>query len=333
MDSKLAKRAFAMGLILSLWTTCFLAQKPAWKTDHRDSLLVPPGARNVTFKAAAVTRWDGPGENDELTYTLDEPFPAKEFLDHLCNDLQLKGWSPLSRPDPNHWIRIPADAYARYQSRDGFTWMTEWQNNANQSVTYWLNYKMSADPNHLRILYVKADFSAGPPPPPPKPPPVYANSGTPVKTRIMAGGLLILYVLVLVGIYFLFARLNAGSAVFYGGPNAWLTWMNLALFAPFVPAFLAVGEILLSLAIPMAQKVAGLFSGGGMLTLLMLILFSKVGYAACAIVLLFMVSILFAKRIPRRVKIAHLVLGLLSLSYFVVSIVVGLELSKPFLQL
>ena len=313
----IGKCVFAIAFGVLLWTTS-LSQKPIWRTEHRDSLLVAPKAKDVTYKATTVMRSYGSEEQDELTYTVEVPYPASDFLDHLYEDLQKKGWTPDTRRDKlDNWIKPPADSRNPYVC----AWIMQWQNANNEFVSYQLEYRSATD-KHLRTLYVHA-YAAVRPPPKPSAPPVYPNPRPTLRDRLVASGALLIYILLLVGSFTFLTRPNVRSAVFYGGPSAWITWINLLIFAPIIPPVLSLGEILLAAILPPGWNAvsADAFLVVAIWSWIVLASFSKIGYVACAIVLFVTARILLAESLPKKVKIAHALLGFLSLSFFVVCIV------------
>jgi hypothetical protein len=108
----------AFGLILS--TGC-LSQQPGWKTEHHDTMVVPPCAADVTFTER--------GYQDELTYTVEEPYPAPKFVHDLCEQLRLRAWEPSEGWEPSgksvcdkpEWIKVPAPSSVKYRLTLPFT--------------------------------------------------------------------------------------------------------------------------------------------------------------------------------------------------------------------
>jgi hypothetical protein len=139
-----------------------------------------------------------------------------------------------------------------------------------------------------------------------------------LSDRVYRLGFFFLYLLALIVIVWLLTLGKVRSAVFYSGPGAWPTWINLGLFIPVVLSFLSIGGIILAALGPAIKDnpAEGAAAIAVVVIWLILWLFSMAGYVAAPIVILLMVKILVAKTVPRNVKIGHAVLGLLSLRFF-----------------
>lgn len=313
------KLALLIALCLMFSATC-LSQTHAWRTEHHDFFLVAPTAKDVKYTATTVVGAAGPREEEELTYTVEEPYPASKFIDHLQKDLQLKGWRPDTDSGVNLgvWEKPPLDRSRPYEC----LWIMPWKSSRHESVSYWLQYRSAKD-QHLRILHVHAYFTPVSLPPE-RSPSVDAKPGpSSVYDRILRLGLLLLYFIVLIATIWTLAFTRVRAAVFYGGPTAWLTWVNLFFFfAPVILSFLAIGGIVIASVGPAIKDVPAMGAAAlGIVGIwLLILLFSKAGYVAVPIVLLVTARILFSEDIPRNVKIAHAVLGLLSLGFFVACI-------------
>ncbi len=138
----------AFGVLLTI--ACF-AQGAPWKTEHHDFFLVAPDAAEVKY-----AQW--PNGTDHLTYTVEEPYPAKDVLAYIGEEVQRKHWKPLySRSD---WTEF----------RDGSLRLTAfWVNEKHDGVAYELQYTASKQEHHLRTLHVYASYGAAnlkPLPPP-----------------------------------------------------------------------------------------------------------------------------------------------------------------------
>ncbi len=79
------KHAVVIGFGVLLTVACF-AQQASWKTEHYDSLLGAPNATEVNYVES---------ENGlhEVTYIVEQPYPASDVLGFICEDLKQKGWT------------------------------------------------------------------------------------------------------------------------------------------------------------------------------------------------------------------------------------------------
>jgi hypothetical protein len=180
------KRAFVIGFGVLLWTASSLPQKPTWGIEHRDSFLVAPKAKNVTYKVSTYITLGGPSEQDDMTYTVEEPYPASGFIHHLNDDLKLRGWTPDNCQNcEEKWVEQPE------RPRSEYLWIAGWHNGNNDSIHYWLEYKNAKNEHYLRTLHVLAEFgAAGPPQSPTSAPPVYSSPRTTLKDGMVRGGLI-----------------------------------------------------------------------------------------------------------------------------------------------
>lgn len=304
------KRAFVVGFGLIV-AAAALSQQPAWKIEHHDTMLVPPKAAHVTFIEK--------GTQDELTYTVDELYPAAEFLHGLCEELRVRSWTPSGHggcPNPE-WMKIPTPSRDQYELV--LVW-NKWENNNWEHVSYDLKYTNAKNEHYLRTLHVDT-YARNSPAVAPQPT-LIANPGPAgVLDRLLRLGLILLYLFLLIATVLLLAFAKLRTAVFYGGPSAWLTGINLVLFGPVLVSFLSLGGVMASAVWPAREDIPGsgvLLAAVGLW--LILAACSRIGYVAIPIVLLLTPGILFAKGIPQNVKIAHGVLAFLTLSFFVVCI-------------
>lgn len=157
-----ALNRFAVGMVLiALAAFNVLAQPTSWRTEHRDSLLVAPFATDVQYKG-------GPGfPEEEITYTVEDPYPATDVLAFIHEDLKQKNWKPLAdypglknapTSEVNGWTRFgflddhKGDPPAEYQ------WVGLWENEKHERVGYVLRYTNSKEEHYLRTLHVQAAF-------------------------------------------------------------------------------------------------------------------------------------------------------------------------------
>lgn len=134
----------AFGLMIS--AAC-LSQQPGWKTEHHDTMVVPPNAADVTFTERDF--------QDELTYTVDEPYPAQKFVDDLCEqttterlgaqwgrwlcqDIVDKGTPPTS---VKYRLLLALEKW----NNDDLDW---------EAASYDLEYKTVEDEHHAHTLHV-----------------------------------------------------------------------------------------------------------------------------------------------------------------------------------
>jgi len=304
----------ALGLVTS--AVC-LSQPKGWRTEHHDAFNVPPNAKNVEYTSKTIQGVDGPRQQEELTYTVAEPYPAPKFIDHLQKDLQQKEWTPDTQTGSNWgvWEKPPLDRSRPFEC----LWLMQWRSSKWEGVSYWLQYKSAQDPQ-LKILHVHAYFSAAPTPRQPSPPPATPEVSR-LRQRMYGLGFLSLYLLFLAGLVRLLTLRKVRSAVFYAGDGAWLTWTNLVLMSPSFLFLLSVGGIIVSAVGPADGNVARDAALTAAVMEWAFIAFCAVaGLVASPIVLILTVSILYTQSIPKNVKIGHAVLGLLSLSFWVCTI-------------
>jgi hypothetical protein len=311
------KHAIVIAFGLMTLAAC-LSQQPAWRTEHHDSFIVPPNAKNVEYTTKTIQASQGPVEQEELTYTVAEPYPAPKFIDHLQKDLQEKGWTPDTQTGTNLgvWEKPPLDRSQPFEC----LWLMPWRSSKWESVSYWLQYKSAQDPQ-LKILHVHAYFGAASTPPPQSPPAPATPDASRLRQRMYGLGFLSLYLLVLAGLVRLLTLAKVRSAVFYAGDGAWLTWTNLVLMSPSFLFLLSVGGIIVAAVGPADGNVARDAALTAAVMEWAFIAFCAIaGLVASPIVLILTVSILYTQSIPKNVKIGQAVLGLLSLSFWVCTI-------------
>lgn len=307
------KRVVVVGLALIVLAAA-LTPQPTWKTEHHDTMLIPPKAAHISFLQK--------GDSDELTYTVEEPYPASKFLQALCEQLRLRHWAASGQggcPNPK-WMAIPP------QSRDQYVLTLVWDRWDNENETweylsYELKYPEAKNEHYLRTLHVDTYAPHNPPiahRPPVNPSPVPSEA----YNRLLMFGLLAIYLILMGTAVWLIGFTRFRPAVFYSGPSAWLTGINLVFFGPALVAFFSLGEILMAAAWPAQERIPGsgaLVAAVGLWVVLAVC--SKIGYAAAAMVLVPAGGILLSKRIPRNVKVVHALVGFLNLSFFVICIV------------
>jgi hypothetical protein len=310
----MTKHAIAIAFGLTLSAVC-LPQQTSWKAEPHDSLLVAPEAKGVEYMTYTGMDDDGGSEERaDLHYVVKEPYPASKFIDRLQKDLQLKGWRPI--PTLSEFSKPPDNPRGFYECG----WTQQWRNSDNEFVLYMLRYKSGED-STLGTLNVHAIFSAAHIPPKQSP----SVSAKPVRSRLrerMYGlGFLCLYLLVLIALIRFLTFPKVRSAVFYDGAGAWLAWTNLVLIAPAFVFLLSIGGMVLAAMLPTDGNAA---RDGALVVAVLGWLFlafcARAAYVAGPIVLVLTASILYAESIPKNVKIGHAVLGLLSLSFWVVCI-------------
>jgi hypothetical protein len=308
------KNAVVIGFGVLLTVACF-AQQGSWKTEHYDSLLVAPKATEVNY-----IEWQS--GLHQVTYILEEPYPASDVLSFICEDLKQKGWTPKPGcSDRNPWMKM--GLYGPGSPRAQYRWMSAWENENNEQVQYTLDYKDSKSEHYLRTLHLQA----------------YTNSLSPQErsarsARLQAElakaeteekvnrqvlrykyGVAILVYLVVLGTPLILAFTKSRSTVFYRGRYAWLTSINLLLFGTLATPLLWVGGTQISAVLGKEGMLVTAVAGA-----VVMMMFARVGYIACAIVLLLAMGILSADKIPRAVRFVHCALSLATFSFFALCI-------------
>lgn len=160
------RHVVVIGFGATLAASC-LAQQTSWKTEHHDGLLVAPHATGVQY----VTWPRGP---DELTYSVQESYPATRLRKYLCDDLTKKGWhAKLGCSDADQWWKTPYTDHGttRTSYRRQITFVKE----DGEVVYYLLDYGAENGESYLQKLHVQAVYSVGKPEPP-KPLPARATA-------------------------------------------------------------------------------------------------------------------------------------------------------------
>ena len=312
---QIKKRLIVIAFGLTLSNAC-LSQQQDWKTEHHETMVVPPYATDITFRER--------GYQDELTYTVEESYPASKFVHDLCEQLRLKGWESSEGWPPSgksvcekpEWTKVPAPSSVKYRLDLPFHKSDDDHPNG-EATGYDLEYRTEGNEHHARTLRVDT-WAIHSEVAPPQMIPSAKPSPRILSDRVYRIGFFFLYLLALIVIVWLLTLGKVRSAVFYSGPGAWLTWINLGLFAPVVLSFLSIGGILVAALGPAINDnpAEGAAAIAVLVIWLILWLFSITGYVAGPVVVLLVAKILFANTLPRNVKIGHALLGLLSLSFF-----------------
>jgi hypothetical protein len=151
--------AVAIGLVLYLTGSC-VAQQASWRVEHRDSMLVAPLATQVKYVEVL-------GLDEELTYIVEEPYPATDFLAFLREDLKKKNWKPLpyypGQPNTpsSHvtgWARLGVGVDGTEVPRPEYRWLASWEDENHDIVGYWLQYTNSEHEHYLRTLHVEVNY-------------------------------------------------------------------------------------------------------------------------------------------------------------------------------
>jgi hypothetical protein len=141
------RHVVVIGFGATLAASC-LAQQASWKTEHRDCLLVAPHATGVQYVS-----WSG--RSDELTYSVQEPYPATRLRKSLCDDLKKKGWrAQLGCSDADQWWKTPYTDHGT--SRTNYRWQATFVNEKGEAANYLLDYSASNGGNYLQMLHVQA---------------------------------------------------------------------------------------------------------------------------------------------------------------------------------
>jgi hypothetical protein len=311
------KYAVVIGFGVLMTVVCF-AQQGSWKSEHYDSLLVAPNATEVNY-----IEWQS--GLHQVTYIVEEPYPASDVLSFICEDLKQKGWTPKPGcSDRNLWMKM--GPYGPGSPRAQYRWMSAWENENNEQVEYMLDYTDSKSEHYLRTLHVQA----------------YTNSLSPQErsarsARLQAElakaeteeklnrqvlrykyGVAILAYLAVLGTPLILSFTKSQFTVLYRGPYSWLTSINLLLFGTVITPLLWIGAVLISAVFGKGGLGLGLVAGVAGAVVMMM--FARVGYIACAIVPLLAIGFVSAAKIPRAVRIVHCALSLATFSFFALCI-------------
>jgi hypothetical protein len=121
-------------------------------------MLVAPLATQVKYVEVL-------GLDEELSYSVEEPYPATDLLAFIGEDLKRKNWKPLpyylGQPHTpsshvNGWIRFGIDGTGG--PRPEYRWMAWWEDENHDTVGYWLQYTNSKQEHYLRTLHVVASY-------------------------------------------------------------------------------------------------------------------------------------------------------------------------------
>ncbi len=131
------------------------------KAHREDSLLVAPFATHVHYGV-----FNG---QDQLTYTVQESYPATDVLAFISAKLKERGWKPLqddflNPKTPSSHVRgwTEFDDAALTPEQRVSQWMAQWENDKHEVVSYTLQYRYPAketdqEPeHHMRTLHVLA---------------------------------------------------------------------------------------------------------------------------------------------------------------------------------
>ena len=157
------KRATLLSIIGFLALYCFAQPKP----HDRESLLVAPFATDIKY--AAFNR------QDQVTYTVQESYPATDVLAFISEKLIQRGWKPLQQDFLNP--KIPSSHVTGWGAFDDATvvpeqrvyqWMAQWQDDKHNVVSYTLQYRYAKkdaklEPDeHMSALHVLAIYVPAP---------------------------------------------------------------------------------------------------------------------------------------------------------------------------
>jgi hypothetical protein len=156
------RHGIVIGFAAFLAVAC-LAQQESKRAERRDCLLVAPFATEVKY-----AEFEG---RDQLTYTVQEAYPAAEVLTFISDSLRKKHWKPL-RYDlwnpkiPSSHVRgwTVFDDATGMSSQRVYQWVAQWENDKHDAVTYALQYRYprqdaNLEPeHHMRTLQVKAIY-------------------------------------------------------------------------------------------------------------------------------------------------------------------------------
>lgn len=143
------------GLIAALASSC-LAQQAAWKAEPQDGLLVAPHAAGVQYVASVTLPYQ------QLTYTVQEPYPATRLWKSLCDQLEEKNWhAQFGCSNADEWWKTPYVSHGI--SRTNYRRQITFSKEDRETVTYMLDYSAAEGENYTQKLHVQAVRSAGKP--------------------------------------------------------------------------------------------------------------------------------------------------------------------------
>jgi len=284
------------------------SQQISWRTEVQECLLVPSNATGLEH-----AQW-GPRGPFQLTYDIPIRYPAKSVTQFLCEDLQKNGWQAQTGcSEPATWwvtnIKTPTKSYPQYRWQGNFT------NEKNDTATYLLDYTYAKDQDYLKTVHVNASCSLHPVEIPVRQQPESRSLVDKIDAKTLRFVLTFFFFLLLFAVPPLILFTRARSAVFYSGPNAWLTYLNLFFFSPVVMTFLCFGIALVGSLLGSEQALLAALGGA-----LNMMAFATIGYFAGALLLVLAARILFVKELPGAVRITHLALNLATLCFIAVSI-------------
>lgn len=279
--------ALVIGLSMLLTTACF-SQQTSWTTQHHDSLLVAPNATQIEWTDS----------KDRLSYVVEEPYPAGAVLGAIREDLKQKGWEqvPPGSQGSNTWLKMDFPPL-----RPTYEWMGSWVDKNDDRVSYVFSYT-DTEGEYLQTLHVGANYSAGTP--------ISAQeqlNGVAIRVGMATLGSLLLF-----GTPLILAFTRARFVVFYSGPAAWLTNINLILLGPVAGASLWFGAVMIPMALGRVEPAIAFGLAGAILIMLI----AKAGYVACVVAILLLLSIIFIDNLPTSVRVVHCVLCLVSILFF-----------------
>jgi hypothetical protein len=156
------KHAVVVGFAALLAVTC-VAQPGPQTTQRRDCLLVAPFATEVKYVELYGRL--------QLTYNVEESYPAADVLAFISDGLRRKRWKPLLYDFWNP--KIPSSHVTGWTEFDDATamphqrvcqWMAQWENHEHDIVSYALQYmyprqdaKLEPE-HHMRTLQVTAIY-------------------------------------------------------------------------------------------------------------------------------------------------------------------------------
>jgi hypothetical protein len=291
------------GLLALLSIACF-AQESSWRTEHYDSLLIAPGATEVKYVES--------GGLHELTYIVEEPYPASKAVNFICEEMRRKGWGEPLKHAGDGWMEtyIPGKPHP-------YRWEAWWGRNKKEQVTYTLDYLEDNSRHYLKILHVRAVYNSQ----------VFDADehlrqvqAEALKNRApeefeWPTDLTVLLAILLFVPPLAIASTEARRFVFYRGPNTWLIKTNLCLFGAVLTPVLLFGALLISVIFGKEGMLVAGIAGWVVMAHL-----ARVSYVACAAVFLLAVGILRAEKIPKNVKMTHIALSVAAFSFFVLCI-------------
>jgi hypothetical protein len=114
------------------------------------------------------------GDRQQLFYTIELEYPARDVLSFITSELRKSGWRSLKEDFLNPGVAssltrgwVGGDDYAQQPAAYVYQWMADWENGAHDIAVYFLEYRypLSRPPDlrtlHVVALYIPAKTARG----------------------------------------------------------------------------------------------------------------------------------------------------------------------------